>query len=301
VIEAPLNLDKRHASHHGGYVSLSYTWGDPHPQSRIEIDGRPFYITSNLELALRHLRLQRKELRLWADSIAINQYDIDERNKHVRQMREIYSDAKATTIFLGAATDGSDTLLNAINESRVDISLATSKNAVVKRLAASSSLRRPELKKIAFELLWRPYWSRMWIFQEIIVSHNPWVQCGSVRVSWEHFCLALIAILDSDSGKFWGAGYGNEPQRRLEDIYWERRAYRHAQGYVQNDPKWEMVSGHGFEGRMRLLDLLVTKRGSQASDSRDMVFAVAGIAAKPKAWDPLSITYEKGTSLVFMK
>jgi hypothetical protein len=50
---------------------------------------------------------------------------------------------------------------------------------------------------------------------------------------------------------------------------------------------------------MNLLDLLTSKRGSEASDSRDMVFAVSGVAKKPKSLDPSSITYEKSVSLAF--
>jgi hypothetical protein len=282
-----------------GYMALSYTWGSPKPQAKIEIDGRPFYITKNLELALRHLRSRRMELKLWADSICINQEDVEERNQHVRQMRAIYSAANETTIFLGEATEGSDVLFNAIKESKFQISIAKTKNEVVKSLVKASGLKRKELIEVALQILWRPYWKRMWVFQEIVVSHNPWVQCGAVRVPWEDVCQSLIAILDVFSTT-WGAGYGNEPQRRLEDMYWERRAYRHAKGYDQNHPGWDMASGHEFQGRMKLLDLLVTKRGSEATDSRDMVFAVAGIAEKPNHWHPLSITYEKSPALVYM-
>lgn len=281
------------------YAALSYTWGSPKPQAKIEIDGRPFYITQNLDLALRHLRLRRKELKLWADSICINQEDVEERNQHVRQMREIYSAAKETTIFIGEATEGSDVLFNAILDAKYQISIAKTKNEVVKSIRKASGLNRKELIELALHVLWRPYWKRMWVFQEIVVSHNPWVQCGTAKVPWEDLCQSLIAILDVFS-KTWGSGYGNEPQRRLEDMYWERRAYRHAQGYGQSPPRWDIASGHEFEGRMKLLDLLVTKRGSEASDSRDMVFALAGIAEKPKNWDPLTITYEKSPALVYM-
>ena len=90
-------------------------------------------------------------------------------------------------------------------------------------------------------------------------------------------------------------------RNRLENIYWERRAYKHAQGLVQRAPSWNMASSHEYEGRMKLLDLLVTKQGSEATDSRDMVFAVSGVATKPKSWSQLSITYEKSPVDVFMK
>jgi hypothetical protein len=300
VIETSWSQEKTQSSDLKGFVALSYTWGNPIPKSKIEIDGRPFEITRNLELALRHLRLQRTELRLWADSICINQDDTEERNRHVRQMRLIYSAAKETTIFLGKATEGSDVLLNAMNDAKIDITLATSKNAVVKGLMNASGLSKRELIEKAFEILRRRYWRRIWVFQEVVASENPWVQCGRLKVPWELFCQALIALLHSDV-KQWGADYDNEPKRRLEDTYWERRAYRHSQGLTERLSRWDMASGHEFEGRTRLLDLLVTKRGSEASDSRDMVFALAGIAKTPMDWNPVSITYEKSVSLVYMK
>jgi hypothetical protein len=71
----------------------------------------------------------------------------------------------------------------------------------------------------------------MWIFEDIVVSHNAWIQCGSARAPWEDSC-------------------------------------------------------------MKLLDLLVIKRGCEANDSRDMVSAVAGITMKVKSWNSISITYE---------
>jgi hypothetical protein len=300
VIETTLSQEKSNSSGLKGYAALSYTWGNPIPKSEIEIDGRPFEITKNLDLALRHLRPQRTELRLWADSISINQDDTEERNRHVRQMRSIYSAANETTIFLGEATEGSDVLLHAMNDAKIDIALATSKGAVVKALMNASGLSKRELIEKAFEIMWRRYWRRIWIFQEIVSSNNPWVQCGRVKVSWELFCQSLIALFHSDV-KQWGAGYDNEPKRRLEDTYWERRAYRKSLGLTERLPRWDMASGHEFEGRTRLLDLLVTKRASEASDSRDMVFALAGIATKPADWDPVSITYEKSVSLVYMR
>ncbi len=62
-----------------------------------------------------------------------------------------------------------------------------------------------------------------------------------------------------------------------------------------------MSSGCKFEGRMNLLDLLVTKQGSEASGSRDIVFALSRTAKKPRLCDLLSITYEKSLSLGFIE
>ena len=53
------------------YVELSYTWCNALPRCQMAIDGQPFEVTTNLDLALRHLRLPRKDLRLWADSLCL--------------------------------------------------------------------------------------------------------------------------------------------------------------------------------------------------------------------------------------
>jgi hypothetical protein len=216
-------------------------------------------------------------------------------------MREIYAAAKKTTIFLGQATPGSDALLTAIQDASISMSVATTKNAVVKSLTRASGMRKTELAEEAFRVLWRDYWKRIWIFQEIVVSGDPWVQCGDVSVPWEDFCQAVIALLTEEKGlKWWGGGYGNEARKRLEDMYWERRAWRAARGMRQRSPGWDM-EGQELEGRMGLLDLLATKRGGEASDERDMVFALSGIATKPQGWKPLPITYEKSAARVYME
>jgi hypothetical protein len=303
VIETTKTLQSNPSLGQGGYYALSYTWGDSSLKKRIEIDGRPFNITQNLSLALRYLRHQQLQRLIWADGLCINQSDTEERNRHVAQMRDIYSAAKETTIFLGEATPGSNALFKAIQRSLPGIALAQTKGAVIRTLVAASGMKKSELIDEAYKILWRPYWKRIWIFQEIVVSHNPWVQCGHAKVPWEYFCQALIALLSLRGSVYFGAGYGNETRKRLEDVYWERRAYRNAkwklgEGEKNRPVRWAMDGGSEFEGRMRLLDLLATKRASEATDKRDMVFAVSGIAMMPR---PLDITYEKSVPLVFME
>ncbi|KAF7886660.1 uncharacterized protein EAF02_003307 [Botrytis sinoallii] len=93
----------------------------------------------------------------------------------------------------------------------------------------------------------------------------------------------MIVVL-STSTSYFGAGYDNVIKNRLEGFYWERLEYRKSLG---NDGKSSLpLCGppHITEDgkRLNLLDLLVTKRGSMASDSRDMIYALSGIAKRPK-------------------
>ena len=63
------------------YEALSYVWGDKEDLSMITVNNEPFYITKNLECALRHLRYTECLRFLWIDAICINQRDDDEKSE----------------------------------------------------------------------------------------------------------------------------------------------------------------------------------------------------------------------------
>lgn len=53
------------------YAALSYVWGDTKAVIFIRVNGQMHGITSNLEVALRHLQHERRDLVLWVDSICL--------------------------------------------------------------------------------------------------------------------------------------------------------------------------------------------------------------------------------------
>lgn len=78
------------------------------PRKRlITVNGRPKPIGVNLELALRHKRTENKkpELLIWADALCINQDDVNDRNRLVANMREVYRKARKVEVWLGAERD----------------------------------------------------------------------------------------------------------------------------------------------------------------------------------------------------
>ena len=64
------------------YNALSYMWEDPVFADDISVDGKKLPITRSLGRALRHIRQHQEGsyLRIWADSICIDQANILERN-----------------------------------------------------------------------------------------------------------------------------------------------------------------------------------------------------------------------------
>ena len=58
------------------YTALSYVWGDANDNRNISVDGKSIEITASLELVLRYLRDDKRELKVWADGICIDQNDV---------------------------------------------------------------------------------------------------------------------------------------------------------------------------------------------------------------------------------
>lgn len=85
------------------YEALSYVWGPPNLDAAIDCSRGSLPITKTLECALRMLRHQDKTRRLWIDQICINQGDDgdSERSRQIRLMRQIYSCAERTIVWLG--------------------------------------------------------------------------------------------------------------------------------------------------------------------------------------------------------
>jgi hypothetical protein len=88
----------------GSYKALSYSWKasddddtlGPISCNKISVD-----VSCNLHSALRQLRHDRDVVRIWVDSICINQQDNDERARQVGIMRDIYARSTDVIIWLG--------------------------------------------------------------------------------------------------------------------------------------------------------------------------------------------------------
>lgn len=108
------------------YAALPYVWRDVSQKRRILLDGHMFEITQNLHDAIEALMGSkwtcvdiREEgeieveapMLLWADAVCINQQDGVEKSLQIQMMRDIYREAYAMFIRLGASSEGSDTVL----------------------------------------------------------------------------------------------------------------------------------------------------------------------------------------------
>lgn len=90
------------------YEAISYVWGSNVKDHIILLNGRTHKITANLSDALHQCRQTDKSRVLWADSICIDQDDLEEKNNQVYMMGRIYASSQRTLICLGTDPDNRD-------------------------------------------------------------------------------------------------------------------------------------------------------------------------------------------------
>lgn len=172
-----------------GYTALSYVWGDPEKKKVIYIDNEIIGIKVNLDSALRDIRDPLREQHLWIDAICIDQANSPEKSKQVIQIARVYQIARNTIIYLGESTESSTMLLGAIscayiqNAGYVRARARHMLNFLFNDIPNYTKEHYEKLKKLFSELLQRPWFTRVWGFQELLFSMDPWVQCGRHHVS----------------------------------------------------------------------------------------------------------------------
>ncbi|KAF4629583.1 hypothetical protein G7Y89_g8567 [Cudoniella acicularis] len=232
------------------YVALSYVWGDSKNRAIIWIDRKSLNITASLESALRHIRHKDKTIRLWADAVCINQEDIEERNQQVSQMGAIYKAAAHTVIFLGQSTPESDQVFRT--------------SVVTSRFTDESLQDTSVIESIYHDVLARPWFTRVWILQELVFSVNAWVQCGLIRIKWSDF-LREVHLCMSQKKDLENAKY--ILLDGMDTLHWRLHGRK-------------LEARHEVQTGDCLLEILASRRGLGATDPRDMIYAHLGVAAR---------------------
>jgi hypothetical protein len=251
------------------YTTLSYVWGNPTPTKTIFVDSQHFQVTVNLAAALEDLRDETRPLRMREDAICIDQSSFAERSVQVGLMRDIYSIVKQTIVYLGESDAKCDAALNELQ---------------------SSEMVSDKCKSyFTAQVLSRPWFTRVWIYQELILSREVWVQCGRTRILWETMCTAFPEIKDYHGSPNEKVMPNDNPVMILASMYHMREVFKMA-----------FLSGENFPP---LKDVLFARRDFKASDLRDMIYghlAVAGLhRPESKTVGAILVDYTKSVPQVF--
>lgn len=204
------------------YEPISYVWGpDARSHTLALSDGTVLHITENLDHAIADVVRHCSTGYLWIDQICINQADTTERNHQVKIMGQIYQAGFRVLAWLGRtdlpACPALDFVCSATNEA---LERNSSKEILLQHLQTlflgDIALKNGQLtmyrddRKLAlwqlYKYLGSPWFSRAWVFQEIVLPRQSGVIMGSSMVSLSGLCWICNAMLQIEEDEILPVG-----------------------------------------------------------------------------------------------
>ena len=242
---------------HPSYEALSYTWGNGVSLHPINVDGCTFMVTRNLLAALKRLRLPHQDRYLWVDAICINQSDIPERNHQVTQMHWMYQVAERVIVWLGEHSEDSCLAIH-----QLEMISNMNPEDCLSQLRGMAAFDRhlpmgPRFGKPIDSFFMRPWWSRVWVMQEVVWASKIIVVCGDQELSWDMLLRAHLVMRSA-----------------------EKSLRTHYAGDLMSVSIWDLFLHHIFVENSMYISLeytLARVRIRNATDPRDRVFAILNI------------------------
>ncbi|KAK5716634.1 hypothetical protein LTR15_009526 [Elasticomyces elasticus] len=237
------------------FQALSYTWGEASCAHSIFINLQSFRLRRNAFAALTDLRSANEPVVVWCDAICINQEDDVERSAQIQLMRRIYTAASRVPIWIIPASEDTGTALALI--ARL---CGLSKMIVVNRPLTPELLSACELPEsdstqwqALSKFLWSAWFTRVWIIQEVSLAREAVIVCGADTCPWTDLVGAVAYIADRSLT----TAVDIDPSQvlRLETVIADARK------------------------KPSVVELARFARHSNASDARDKLYALLGLAS----------------------
>ncbi|KAF2492760.1 HET-domain-containing protein [Lophium mytilinum] len=275
------------------YTALSYVWGDAkHNKPLLIYQNHETYslsITQNLASALQHIDISGW---FWVDAVCINQSNDNEKTRQVQQMWNIFHEADHTAAWLGMADLPDTELIRTMQRS-------AQSNDTFESFYEYHNLF--DVSKFG-ALTRRPYWRRVWIQQELQASETVWFWCGGNRFSRRDVIFHLDFLHWVEERRL---------QNRLmvghrNDIFDDRASALREDVDFRNTTT--TIKGHASHSqdayspplRYVLAAAYIWRTGLQASDPRDLVFALLGLSSDASEIG-IAADYSKPLKQVFLE
>jgi hypothetical protein len=295
------------------FAALSYVWGHDVPDTSrcILLDGCSVNVTANLYAFLAQHRAEDTCSVLWIDALCINQDDLGERAAQIRLMKRIYESTERVIIWLGESNPVADAAVGRI----LDIynswwppvlrrtgsayrSLATITEKDADRLlrglgSDGDSNLEPDSQWRAgiHEILSRPWWSRIWVYQE---ATAPCRSGAHVHIGPHRMPLDAVLTVHQIIRSIAWHGHSADPLFSLSPD----RATVHPAVYMQTYAA--LRKRHRDTGRSRFLrlpDLLSALRRFDATNPRDKLYAL--IPTSLDGAELLDVAYDRPVVQVY--
>ncbi|KAI1736411.1 heterokaryon incompatibility protein-domain-containing protein [Xylaria scruposa] len=266
-VEIPISCTLKIANISGAetcsYEALSYHWGPIDTSQIIYINQQGFRVSAALFRAIQHLRSPEKSRTVWIDAICVNQSDLVERSSQVLLMQQIYSKAASVIVWLGKPPQGFSRTLSVVRKGSGDpYSHTINHNAI--HYGAT---------RVISCLLSRPWWTRVWVVQELALAKKACIRCDSDEITWEHFCLLVDRCV---SMPYFQTKYVNYQDFLAIRALREERlstACSSSRKGESSSGRLELQSNHSYD----LLTMIYNFRAREATNSLDKVFAFQGL------------------------
>lgn len=300
------------------FSALSYAWGADTPVTRrpILLDGCSVMVTENLHAFLARHRAELSCRVLWIDALCINQDDLAERRAQIHLMKRVYESAERVIIWLGESTPAIDAAVSRIRNiyrswwcpilertGSPHRSLATiTDNDIADLLQGSSSgvqpqgqqdeqvgLKAGQWRAGIHEVLSRPWWYRIWVYQEATAPCGSGAQVliGPHLISFD----AVLTVNQIICSIAWRGhpdplfsakrGQATHPAAYMETYMALRKRYQ----------------ATGSSRFLRLADLLSVLRKFDAMNPRDKLYAL--IPTSLDGAELLDVAYDRPVEDVY--
>ena len=248
------------------YEAMSYRWGSTERTEEILVDGKRFPVTRSAFKLLVARRSIWRERNLWVDAICVNQSNEEEKSSQIRLMGAIYRRASRVIAFPDA--DWRSRLAAPLIFELHLASLHYSGSEAVYSLDKQKQRWRWQ----AFEkLLVNDYFGRVWVVQEIALGVEVELFYGGLYIPWKTF----FAVASRQTQSRTQLPTFNEVDASERD--WTRPLTFHpVTVMVMLRPDSGIVDNHLTPTKLETV--LFTTCKFEATDARDKVFAVLGLA-----------------------
>jgi hypothetical protein len=187
----------------GEYVAISYTWGSCVETEPIILDGTLHYVPKSAYVVLKSLRAEGWfGPRVWIDYLCIDQRDETDKRQQILRMQTIFGLSWTVIVNLGEPSEDSDLAIDLINR----VSYNSFRGYDYKRHLFLSKTAKaqgvPYVDQKAFsavrKLLARPYWTRLWIIQELAMTDDTcFVYCGNSATTLHGVRIMMKLIIEN--------------------------------------------------------------------------------------------------------
>ncbi|KAH8885438.1 hypothetical protein GQ53DRAFT_845458 [Thozetella sp. PMI_491] len=298
------------------YIAVSYTWGDPADNRKIDVDGFtvsvpaalweilsqiPSWVAAEPMLAARFPNANREQLKvfpveypwlLWADAVCINQQDAEEKSREIPRMTQIFRSAKEVVGWLGSnPLPGVDPMMlyhvfsrsrdlgkkgRANPEAWMNLSMATPDT--LRTIMGVDDMHA--FTDTLFAIASLPWFQRLWIIQEHAVARRSVALAIGPHVFDAQDLLMLLGL------------FAHRPEWFLQEVDLAcalvmERIREQAEPWLADNtiaPPEESDTLDAFAQRLQALLAKASLAPFRATVKHDMIYGIISMAGPP---DPL--------------